>query len=198
MSNLNNNQTQYHQDQQLHKLVEGLEAGDLNRLISQRITVDEYKSKMGDDEDIVVISFQIDGKDPAMDLVNFVEKSYEWVVDADVSSGEITDGKYIVFVETERDSLIAEHIVEMLTDLENITEHKIEDWNIEYFKPKKTLEATVDSLRAIPSSPEEYRRINKIQKDQIDQLKTAAGVNVDTKAPKNDFTESLRTMAGIR
>jgi len=182
----------------LHKLVEGLEAGDLNRLISQRITVDEYKSKMGDDEDIVVISFQIDGKDPAMDLVIFVEKSYEWVVDADVSSGEITDGKYIVFVETERDSLIAEHIVEMLTDLENITEHKIEDWNIEYFKPKKTLEATVDSLRAIPSSPEEYRRINKIQKDQIDQLKTAAGVNVDTKAPKNDFTESLRTMAGIR
>jgi hypothetical protein len=31
----------------------------------------------------------------------------------------------------------------------------------------------------------------------IDQLKTAAGLDVDTKAPKNDFTESLRNLAGI-
>jgi hypothetical protein len=33
--------------------------------------------------------------------------------------------------------------------------------------------------------------------EDIDQLKSAAGVKVTTKAPKNDYTESLRNLAGI-
>lgn len=154
---------------------------------------------MGSDEEIVVVSFQVDGKEPALDIVNFVEKSYDWVADADVSSGEVFDGNYIVFVELERDGEVAEHIIELFTDLENLTEHKLEDWSIEYYKPQKTLSMDLESLRAgIPSSPEDYRNKIKSKQDDIDKLKAAAGVKIDTKAPKNDFTESLRVMAGIR
>jgi len=36
------------------------------------------------------------------------------------------------------------------------------------------------------------------QKAELDKLKAVAGVKVDTKAPKNEFTESLRNLAGIR
>ena len=100
------------------KLKEGLEQGDLERLVSPKISIDEYKSKMGSDEEIVVISFTLQGKEPALDLVNFIEKSYEWVADADVSSGEVFDGSYIVFVEIERTPDIAEQIIELLEDLE--------------------------------------------------------------------------------
>ena len=57
-------------------------------------------------------------------------------------------------------------------------------------------ELSEKSLKSlIPSSPKEYER--KFGKKEIDDLKTAAGVDVDTKAPKNDYTESLRIAAGI-
>ena len=198
-NNSNNSQLSHQLQRQLSNLAEGLEAGDLERLVIPKVAVDEYKSKMGSDEEIVVVSFQVDGKEPALDIVNFVEKSYDWVADADVSSGEVFDGNYIVFVELERDGEVAEHIIELFTDLENLTEHKLEDWSIEYYKPQKSLSMNLDSLRTgIPSSPEEYRNKVKVKQDELDKLKAAAGVKIDTKAPKNDFTESLRVMAGIR
>ena len=71
-------------------------------MVHNELHVDEFKSKMGNDEDMVVLSFKVGGKEPAIDLVNFIEKSYDWVIDADTSSGEMEDGDYIVFVEMER------------------------------------------------------------------------------------------------
>jgi hypothetical protein len=163
------------------------------------MSVDEYKSKMGNDDEIVVVSFNVAGKEPALDIVNFVEKSYEWVADADVSSGEVFDGSYIVFVEMERDGEVAEHIIELVEDLQNLTEFKPKDWEVEYYKPNRTLSMDLDSLKSgIPSTPDEYRNMVKSKQNDLDKLKAAAGVNVDTKAPKNEFTESLRTLAGIR
>jgi len=195
-NNLHNNQVSGRQQQAFN---EGLEKGDLERLVSTKITVDEYKSKMGTDEEIVVLSFFIQGKEPALDLVNFIEKSYEWVVDADASSGEVDNGKYIVFVEIEREPNIAEHIIEMLTDLRNLTEHDLKNWDMEYFKPRKKIAIDVDSIKSvIPGTPEEYRRVAKRETDALDQLKTASGVKVNTVAPKNDFTESIRIAAGLR
>lgn len=183
----------------MSKLFEGLERHDLKRLVSTRVTIDEYKSKIGSDEEIVVVSFEVDSKEPALDLVSFVEKSYEWVVDADVSSGEVSDGSYIVFVETERTPEVPGNLMQLFEDLENLTDIKMNEWKVEYAKPQKDIELTLDSLRdSIPTSPEQYRAMFKNKQDDIDKLKAAAGVNVDTKAPKNDFTESLRVMAGIR
>ena len=62
-----------------NKLFEGLEAGDLARLIHPELHVDEFKSKLGDDADVVVVSFKVDSKEPANDLVAFIEKGYDWV-----------------------------------------------------------------------------------------------------------------------
>lgn len=183
----------------MSKLFEGLERHDLKRLVSTRVTIDEYKSKIGTDEEIVVVSFEVSSKEPALDLVSFVEKSYEWVVDADVSSGEVSDGSYIVFVETERTPEVPENLMQLFSDLENLTDIEINEWKLEYSKPQKDIELTLDSLKDnIPSSPEQYRMMFKNKQNDIDKLKAAAGVEVDTKAPKNDFTESLRVMAGIR
>ena len=80
-------------------LLEGLELGDLKRLIHTELHIDEFKSKLGRDEDVCVISFKVTGKEPGNDLVNFIEKGYDWVLDADISSGEMDDGSYIVFAE---------------------------------------------------------------------------------------------------
>jgi translation initiation factor IF-2 len=187
------------------RLFEGLERGDLKRLVHSELHIDEFKSKLGDDQDMVVISFKVAGKEPAQDLVNFIEKGYDWVVDADVSSGEMDDGDYIVFIEGDRDEKIAERIVEMMSDIMNITEQEIDEWRVRYYTSQEDHELSLDSLRAlIPSSPEAYRQKfpekDEEQEDdgEIDKLKSAAGVKTDKKAPKNEFTESLRIAAGIR
>lgn len=180
------------------QLNENLEMGDLKRLVHTELHIDEYKSKMGDDADVCVLSFKVAGKEPSMDLVSFIEKGYDYVLDADVSSGEKEGGDYLVFVELDRTPELPEQIMLILDDLMNLTEQTLEDWRVRYRKSVTDFDLTEENLKSnIPLTPEEYmQRYNKEQ-EEIDALKAAAGVEVTTKAPKNEFTESLRVAAGI-
>lgn len=182
---------------QHHKLLnEGLEGADLKRLVHPELHIDEFKSKLGRDEDVAVVSFKVASKEPAQDLVSFCEKGYPWILDADTSSGEMDDGDYLVFVEIERTRELPAQIVELMGDIMNITDQEVGDWRVRYHKGQDDHELTVESITGlVPTTPEEYNR--KFGKDDIDKLKNAAGVKVTTKAPVNDFTESLRAAAGI-
>lgn len=180
----------------MRDLIESLEHGDLKRLVHNELHIDEFKSKMGDDENVVVVSFKISGKEPANDIVSFVEKGYKWVIDADVSSGEMYDGDYIVFVELPRDEHVSKRIMEMMDDLMNLTEQDIEEWRVRYYRSSEEHPLDLDRLKnIIPDTPEKYHQI--YGRKSLDKLKTAAGVKVTTKAPKNEYTESLRVAAGI-
>ena len=182
-----------------NQLNENLEMGDLKRLVHTELHIDEYKSKMGDDADVAVVSFKVSGKEPSADLVNFVEKGYDFVLDADVSSGEKEGGDYLVFVELQRTPELPSQIMEIMNDLMNLTEQSTEDWRVRYYKSTKDYDLSEETLREIVMlSPEKYaQRYNDEQKD-LDAMKAAAGVEVTTKAPKNEFTESLRIAAGIK
>ena len=185
---------QYHNQQ----LSEGLEAGDLAHLVDNTITIDEYKSKMGSDDEICVIAFKVQGKDPARDLVSFIEKSYDWVLDADASSGELDDGSYLVFVEIDREADMIANLTTMFGDLEKLTSVKFADWRAKTVKPNQEGDISAESLRRmIPTSPSEYRQRTRKMVDDIDKLKISAGLDVNTKAPKNDLTDSLKRAAGI-
>ena len=175
---------------------EGLEHSDLKRLVHPELHIDAYKSKMGRDEDIVVVSFKITGREPAEDLVNFIEKGYEWVIDADVSSGEMDDGDYLVFVECDRTQNVPDDIVTMLEDVMNLTEQKMSDWRLMFRSSTEEFEVTADNIRNnVPVTSQDYLR--RFGTKELDEMRTAAGVAVTTKAPKNDFTQNLRSLAGI-
>ena len=126
------------------QLNEGLLAGDLKFLVDNIFEVDSYASKMGEDKDIVVISFTVNSKSPADDLVEFVENGYDFVLDADISPGELSDGKYKVFVEIERNQRIPEQVLELLNGVGNLTE--INDFKFRYYKSFHSLEATKENL----------------------------------------------------
>lgn len=180
-------------------LNEGLEIGDLSRLVDSRVTVDEYKSKIGKDEEIVVLAIRVQGKNPALDLVNFVEKSYEWIIDADASSGELNDGNYMVFIELDRDDNVPDNLVQLFKDLVNLTGIPEDEWLLSVQKPHATAKVDREEIaKLIPLSAQDYLIRQRSRTTEIDSLKTAAGVKVETRAPKNDFTESLRIAAGIR
>jgi hypothetical protein len=84
----------------------------------------------------------------------------------------------------------------LLDDLMNLTDGSTEDWRVRYYKSHKETTLSLEALQElIPSTPEKYEQL--YGQESLDKLKTAAGVDVDTKAPKNDYTESLRNLAGI-
>ena len=91
----------------------GLRQNDLEYTIDNVFEIDSYKSKMGDDADIVTLSFAIKGDQPARDLVKFIETGYDFVLDADQTSGEQSDGKYRVFVELERSKKSPDQIISL-------------------------------------------------------------------------------------
>ena len=190
-----------------HRLLrENLEQGDLKRLIHNELHIDQYKSKMGTDEDVCVISFKVAGKEPSADLVGFIEKGYDFVLDADVSSGEKEGGDYLVFVELERSEKLPAQIMEIIDDLMNLTEQKIEDWRVRYYKSATDNELSKESLTdLIPTTPEAYdakygkndEELEDITSD-LDAMKAVAGVPVTTTAPVNEYTDSLRIAAGLK
>jgi len=185
--------------QDFNMLLENLEKGDLKRLVHPELHIDEYKSKMGDDADICVISFKVSGKEPSIDLVSFIEKGYDFVLDADVSSGEKEGGDYLVFIEIERTPELPDQIIKMMSDVMRLTEQDFADWRARYHKSAQDHELSADSLRSmIVLTPEKYRARYDKEKNDLDNLKAAAGVKIDTRAPVNDFTESIRIAAGIK
>lgn len=192
-------------------LRENLEQGDLKRLVHSELHIDEYKSKMGDDADICVVSFKVSGKEPSADLVSFIEKGYDFVLDADVSSGEKEGGDYLVFVELDRTPKLPEQIIQIMEDLMNLTAQKIEDWRVRYYKSTEDHDLTEDVLKEIiPLTSEAYdAKYGKDEEDleaeepkditqDLDAMKAVAGVPITTKAPVNDFTESIRVAAGLK
>ena len=66
---------------------EGLKAGDLEGVVNKQFSVDRFKSKMGDDRNIMVLAFSVDGMAPAKDLERFAETGYKEVLDADATPG---------------------------------------------------------------------------------------------------------------
>jgi len=137
-----------------------LDPQDLEGRIEDVIHFDEYKPKMGKDDAVIVATFKVFGKQPAYDLENFIEKGYDWVIDAETSAGEISEGRYIVFVEAERRSSYPKRFMDMISDLKNLTD--INDWKMVYFdkpdsKKNPVQKLTMDTISNIPLSPKKYR-----------------------------------------
>jgi len=146
---------------------EGLKAGDLEGVVSKRFSVDLYKSKMGDDRNIMVLAFTVDGLAPAKDLESFAETGYKTVLDADATPGTVEDGKHRVFVEFARIEQVDQNIRAFLDDLKKLT--KIEQFEFTYHKRTKPFEASAKNLAdVLPRTPEAYeQKINALKLGEV-------------------------------
>ena len=143
-------------NKQHQQLNEGLRADDLKEMVDTVFEVDSFRSKMGEDQDVCVISFKVSDRSPAKDLMEFVEKGYAFVLDADVSSGEDNRGEYSVFVEIARTQKLAEQIKELTYGVKKLT--GIEDLRFKYYKESQVQEATEENLKKkIPDSSSAYQ-----------------------------------------
>jgi|TARA_B110001454_G_C12693964_1_gene423487 hypothetical protein len=142
---------------------EGLKSGDLEGVVSNRFSVDQFKSKMGDDRNIMVLAFTVDGMEPAKDLERFAETGYKEVLDADATPGTLEDGKHRVFVEFARVENVDQHIRKFLDDLKKLT--NIELFEFTYHKRTQPFEASAKNLAdVLPRTAEAYtHKINSLR-----------------------------------
>jgi hypothetical protein len=178
----------------LPALSESLAFKDLDGLMKPTIHVDEFSSKMGDDDDIIVVSFFVRDQQAAKDLMNWFEKGYDFVVDADRSPGEIKPNRYLVYVELRRRSTAGGHVEQLLNDLNTLTEFEVDDWSMHYKgKDVPFSRDTFDSM--VPLSPRAYR--DRYEKD-LNEVRVAAGLPVVTSYNRRDpALQSIQSAAGI-
>ena len=176
---------------------EELLAGDLKMLVDNIFEVDSYASKMGSDKDIVVVSFTVESQKPADDLVNFCERGYDFVLDADSTPGELNDGKYKVFVEIERNKRIPEQIIELLDGVGKLSE--VDNFKFRYYKSFHSLDVTEDNLKEnIPLSKDAYEI--SIQENRLNNFTNFFGrsylesvdLDNDTLVFQKKYAEPLR------
>jgi len=175
----------------------GLLKSDLGHLVDNIIEIDSYKSKMGEDSDIVTLAFSVHGNEPAKDLENFIEKGYPFVLDADVTSGEQSDGTYKVFVEMERNKDIPTQIIEIADGVSKLAD--LEKMRFRYYKNFKSKDLDEENLSAsIPVDKQSYEiAINETQYENYKNFFTksyAESIDMlgETLILKNTYAGPLR------
>ena len=121
-----------------------LKPGDLRDLIDKVLEIDSYKSKMGNDSEIVVLTFTVAEEQAAKDLVNFIEKGYGYVLDADNTTGEQEDGMYRVYVELERNRHVPAQVMEIIDGVSKLTDRN--DFRFRYYKNFKSVPMDLTAL----------------------------------------------------
>jgi hypothetical protein len=174
-------------------VLEGLEYKDLDGMMKSTLYVDEFSAKMGDDDDIIVVSFFVRDLQAAKDLVGWFEKGYDFVLDADRSPGEVKPGRYLVYVEIRRRSAAPGHVNRLLDDLGSLTEFEPSDWIMQY-KGKDTPWSEEAFVKQVPLTPNAYRRKYD---SELNEWRQAAGLAVKKIHTPTADIKAMQAAAGI-
>jgi hypothetical protein len=153
---------------------ESLDYMDMVSQIEPKVSVDEYAAKMGPDHEVVTLSFIVKSSLAGEDLVSWFEKGYDFVLDASTSEGELAPGKYVVFVEIDRRSKVPQRIIEMLTDLETLTDMPVNEWQVKIDDEEYPVSEDIIREKVI-LNPNVYKA-EKNKDNELNEMRKAAGL----------------------
>jgi hypothetical protein len=163
-------------------ITEGLDYHDLDGQLESVVTVDEYSAKMGKDCDIITLAFIIRSERAGNDLVDWFERGYDFVLDAQVSEGELSPGKYLVFVEMARRTSAPERLIELLDDLNTLSDISMDEWVIKVDDEDHSADEE-ELTQVMILSPHSYRERfpDKDEENEneegLNEMRRAAGIS---------------------
>lgn len=98
-----------------------LKNGDLQGTVEPLISIDEFEPKAGPEKDVIVVAFYFKDEEPAQDLNTFIQRGVIDNLDVEVSPNTDDQGRYLVFVEMNRDEQFPEKFSALVKDVENLT-----------------------------------------------------------------------------
>lgn len=177
-------------------ILEGLDYMDLEGQLEPHLSVDEYSAKMGKDSDIVTLAFTVKSEAAGDDLVDWLERGYNFILDAQVSEGEINRGKHLVFAELERRTTVPARIIELLNDLETLTGYKAKDWTVEIDEEEYDADENILKQKII-LSPKEYR-VDEEREEDLNEMRTIAGLKTTKIHDAQDVEiKNFKAIAGL-
>lgn len=151
--------------------------GEMTNLVTPTISIDEFKPKIGEANETVVVAFEVAFEQPAKDLSNLIETDVTDSLDVEISEGPNAEGKYMVFVEFDRNGSLYENIVNIVKVASNAT--GITEWKYSYFKGEDAKDLTAENLaETILDNSEEYvlRYSNDTTNESLLRVKELAGL----------------------
>ena len=179
-------------------LTEGLNYMDMEDQVFPSLHIDEYASKMGEDKDIITLSFMVKSYQVGEDLVAWFERGYTYVLDASVSEGELEPGKFLVFVEMDRRSWAPAKIYELIKDLKTLTGIDPKEWSMTIDDEKYACE--VDIMKdKMTLNPNLYKMEEEAEiEDDLNEMRLAAGLDhKSTITEKDTYIKDLQAAAGL-
>lgn len=148
-----------HNNQHHSNLSESLMEDDLKWLVDDGILVDMHKTKLGANKDYIVLAIIVNDRTPAHDLASFIENSVYDFEDVEVSSATDTKGRYLIYVELNRDSGAFKTINGILNDAKKLT--GIESWKFKGMGMNSFVPFDEETFNAsIVVDPIEYDRLH--------------------------------------
>ena len=152
--------------------------GEMVNLVNPKISIDQYKPKIGEANETVVVAFECMLEGAATDLSNLIETDIVSHLDVDVSQGPNDNGNYMVFVEFERNNKLHKSIMEIINTVSKVTE--INEWSYDYYKGESTKELNESNLgETVLDNPEQYvlkySQADETNED-LDRVKQLAGL----------------------
>ena len=152
--------------------------GEMVNLVNPKISIDQYKPKIGEANETVVVAFECMLEGAATDLSNLIETDVVSHLDVDVSQGPNDNGNYMVFVEFERNNKLHKSIMEIINTVSKVTE--INEWSYDYYKGESTKELNESNLgETVLDNPEQYvlkySQADETNED-LDRVKQLAGL----------------------
>lgn len=152
--------------------------GEMTNLVTPTISIDQYKPKIGEANETVVVAFEVAFEQPAKDLSNLIETDVTDQLDVDISDGPNADGKYMVFVEFERDGNLYENIMNIVKVASQAT--AITEWKYNYYQGTDSADLTAENLaETVLDNSEEYvlrYANNEETNESLSRMKELAGL----------------------
>lgn len=161
-------------------IVEGLKPNDLEFLVSNYISVDQYTSKLDDDN--ITVAFFCNEMDVANDLRDFIEKNfYIEIKDIEISDSLTEDNKYILFVELERNINFPKLLLNIIDSVNDVTGNK--NWMFKTFGMDNKVVLNLENL-------EKYVRLSKLRHTDGKDLDQSLEKDTEEKSDNNDSKKS--------
>jgi hypothetical protein len=143
---------------------EGLQMGDLEHILLPRISFDEYVDDSGEEKN-VVLAFFIRNVPEAVEPLRTFCDLYKDVVYTDTGDSETIKNTSIVYVEFCRKDLDYRSVVELIEQVANVANMKVEDMNVRFpknntfpFSPK-ALKSYIEQVVHVQGEKEEEKEL---------------------------------------
>ena len=180
-----------HNNKHQNNLSESLLENDLKWLVDDGVLIDMHKTKLGANKDYIVLALIINDKIPATDLAGFIENSVYDFEDVEVSSATDTKGRYLIYVELNRDPGAFNSINGILTDASRLT--GIEEWKFKGMDMNDYVPFNEENFAVhIITNPVEYDQLHPEVDEEPEQTPSPEAERSEEEVAQEAVRESIK------